>query len=455
MKRPALYTLFLFLAVSLALTPAFAQRAAPAVPGEEPIPNIQADPDMRVSPLRRPFTLSYGGWLTPGVIDERIGSTDLMTSVTIAKLWLNMTLWPNAFIYARGKDTYQYVLVEKDRDIDDTDNVLDLDAAYLQMANERRTLVFSVGRKFYLLGTGLVFNGRGDGGELGIYTRFLDLKAFGLYTGLLQKDTNTYGLSSKDIATGAKRYFVGGTLGKTVKNQTFYLLGLMQMDQGDQDPGTKTRYQSQYYGAGAKGFLIDGMEYYGEFVYEMGTSYLSGTTEQKDVAAMAGLAGINYYFNAASNPGLLFQYAYGSGDEDRAGYTSATGNAAGDDNGFVYFGTYLGGYGLRPRLSNLHIGRAGFSFTPFYGAKSVSLRRLALLAHYSYYMKDNSKGTINDGEATEDNRNVGQGVDVSLRWAAFYDLSVFANYGLFLPGAAYPSSEENRNFTMVGVNLVF
>ncbi len=72
------------------------------------IPNIQADPDMRVGPLaRRPFTLSYGGWLTPGVIDERIGSSDLMTSITIAKLWVNMTLWPNAFIYVRGKDTYQ------------------------------------------------------------------------------------------------------------------------------------------------------------------------------------------------------------------------------------------------------------------------------------------------------------------------------------------------------------
>ena len=78
---------------------------------------------------------------------------------------------------------------------------------------------------------------------------------------------------------------------------------------------------------------------------------------------------------------------------------------------------------------------------------------MSLGAKYDYYMKDQKEAAINSGEATLPEAFIGQGVDVSLRWQMFYDLSMYVNYGLFLPGDAYDSSTGERTFIMAGVNL--
>ncbi len=449
-------------AVILTALPAWAQKKEAPFPDSitEDVffPNLQADPEMKSPEVgKKPFTISYGGWITPTVIDDRKNAdSDLMMSYTTVKLWMQMSLWQNAFIHVRGKDAYSRVITEKNQGgVEDWKNVLDLDVGFIHMATSGRALQLALGRKFYIIGTGLVFNGRGDGGELDLYTRVIDVKLFGLYTGYLQKDSNPYGLSDKDFSSGATRIFAGGTLEKSFANQTIYLLGLAQIDQGDEPAGTNTRYQSQYYGAGMKGVVLTSMDYYAEFIYEMGESYISATNEKKDIAAMAGMFGVNWYIDAPMNPALMFQYAYGSGDADRAGYKS-TGNTKGDDTGFISFGTFVGGFALRPQLSNLHIARLGIAISPFYASDKPYLKRINLIPRYSYYMKDKPGGNINSGEAASNSRDVGHGVDMSLRWGIFYDLSLFANYGLFLPGEAYKNENNDpRHFIMGGFNLVF
>ncbi len=460
----------------------FAQKKGAAVNADEFYPDFESDKDMKILKAERtPFVPSYGGWLTSVLIDERSkdasGAKELFTSVTTGKVWLKSYLWANNFVYVRGKDVYLHVLKEKVTDIDN-DNVLDLDVGFFAFSNKNNTLKVFLGRKFFNIGTGLVFNGRGDGGEVGYYSKLFDVKLFGAYTGYMKKDNNPYGLSDEDISTGAKRFFAGGTLTKTIFNQTIYLLGLMQIDKGEEgdweviSSGTRagnfvqkmSRYHSQYYGAGLKGILGDAF-YYAEFILERGESNMLtyddyGTViidkyKKKPVKAYACNAGLNYYFNMVFNPALLINYAYGSGDKDRSDYKSPVGNTSGDDKGFVYFGTYVGGYALRPVLANLHVFRGGFSIVPFSESNKKYLKRIGFTAKYSYYMKDLPTSVISYGEADQDSKDVGHGIDASVRWKIFYDLVVYMNYGLFMPGDAYLSSEKNRNFIMGGFHLNF
>ena len=442
--RPPAIVLTLLLVFFSATGALFAQAAPPI--GEDLSYDLNADPQMRPAPAAwKPFTLSYGGWITPVIIDERKGSeTALTTSITTMRLWMQSTLWKNSFIYVRGKDVYLTGLMEKNRTKPESENTIDLDLAFIQMATPGGALRFSAGRKYFILGTGLAFNGRGDGAELNIFSRFVDVKAFGVYTGLLAKDQNPYGLSGKDFSDGAKRVFAGGTIERGIVNQTLYILAMIQMDRQEEEAGVESTYDSQYYGAGLKGLIVDGMDYYAEFIYQMGENNLE--TPKKDIKAMAGMFGLNYYFDAAFNPALLFQYAYGSGDDD---------TADDEDTTFTYFGTYVGGFALRPQLRNIHIARLGFSFVPFYSSEKAWLKRMNVIARYSYYMKDKVETPASVGEGPLEERFLGHGADLSLRWAIFSDLSFFVNYGLFLPGDAYSSSEGTRNFVMGGFNLVF
>lgn len=414
----------------------------------------QTDEDMKIlRAARKPFSISYGGWITPVVIDSR-DMTTLTSSVTIMKLWLKSTLWSNSFLYIRGKDVFFRVISQEDDVVDETDNLIDLDVGFIGMSNDKKTLNLFLGRKFFVLGTGLVFNGRGDGGEFVFYSRIVDIKLFGAYTGLMRKDNNPYGLSDKDLTDGAKRIFAGGSIQKEFYNQAVYLLGLAQIDQQEEEAGAKVRYQSQYYGAGMRGTVSDLIDYHGEFIYETGQSYYSGTGEQETINAYAAIFGFRYFPDVALNPMFILQYAYGSGEN-----TGATAvNVSDEDNGFKTFGTFVGGYGLRPDLSNIHVFRGGFALTPFYNSSSISLRRMNILLKYSYYLKDKPNATIsisNNPENTLDEKEIGHGGDIAFRWRIYYDLSFFISYGIFIPGEAYDSSVETRHFTMGGFNIIF
>lgn len=402
--------------------------------------------------------IQYGAVLNPIYLYEENDSGKLGTYIINARVWAKTYLWSNSFLFVRGKNSYMGV-ASQDGSYEgvEADNVADLDLAYLSMNFFDNAINFSGGRKFYSIGTGLVLNGRGDGGELSWYGSILSLKILGLYTGLLNKDNNPYGLSDKDIADGAKRSFGGGTLAADFLNQKLYLFGLAQVDNGDEEDNAKTRYNSQYYGVGLEGVVLQDVSYFAEFVYEKGESYLSGTDKKSSIAAYAVNSGLNWFIPLPLNPAVVLQYAFGSGDKYRTDYTGSVrpSGSTGDDTGFIYFGTFSGGYALKPQLSNIHVYRGGVSFAPFAWADSMYLKKMSLAAKYSYYMKDKKESPIGAGEGELPEVNIGQGVDVSFRWQIFYDLSMYVNYGVFLPGDAFDSSEGMRHFMMSGVNLSF
>lgn len=411
-----------------------------------------ADKDLKVILPENSFSkkgIQYGAILSPVYLFEDNSGGQLGSYVLNAKLWAKTYLWSNAFFYIRGKNSYLGIASSKGNQYSSakSDNVLDLDLAYLSISSGNGGLNLSIGRKFYNIGTGLVLNGRGDGGEASWYGSTFSINLLGMYTGLLMKDNNPYGLSSKDITDGAERVFTGGTLAAALFNQKLYLFGLAQIDQSKQVSGKETKYDSQYYGGGLEGVVFTDISYFAEFVYETGKSYITNTSianEETSIAAYAVNSGINYYIPVALSPVLMFQYAYGSGDKYRTDYSSSNRlTGSGDDTGFISFGTFSGGYALKPSLGNIHIFSGGFSFSPF--------DKLSLGSKYLYYMKD-KKEPLTTATALP-KAFIGQGVDVSFRWQMFYDLSMYVNYGLFLPGDAYQSSESEKTFVMAGINL--
>lgn len=450
------------LAVICAVSGAFFQMADAQPAADESLNRYTADADMKALTVRqRPFSLGYGGWITPLYIDEIEGDTRLSVSQTTARLWFDAGLWQNSSLYIRVMDRYQYVLTmdnleDSEDDIKESENVLELEMAFLRWSSDNNMFRVSLGRRYFSVGTGLVLNGRGDGAELGIYTPVVDIIAFGAYTGLLNKDENPYNLSERDIDDGAKRVFSGGVLEKHFGNQTFYMFGVVETDLAEDDDAVKSRYNAEFYGVGIKGYMGGSVSYYAETIYETGTSYKDNSAEERSINAHAGLLGMDVYIRSAMLPVISLQYAYGSGDKDKGDNNSPTGNTNGDDTGFMSFGTFQGGYGLRPSLANLHVFRAGFAVAPFWNSAKPALKRMTFIAKYSYYLKYYSSGVINSGEAPLDDRDVGHGVDLALRWGIFYDLTLFVNYGLFLPGAAYESNDNNpRNFILAGANVVF
>jgi hypothetical protein len=395
--------------------------------------------------------IQYGAILSPVYLFEDNDGGQLGSYVLNAKIWAKTYLWENAFFYIRGKNSYLGIQInDGSYSSVESDNVLDLDLAYLSASSGTGSLNLSLGRKFYTIGSGLVLNGRGDGGEASWYGANFNINLMGLYTGLLLKDNNPYGLSDKDITDGAERAFGGGTIGAAFLNQKLYLFGLAQIDMSTQEDGVETKYDSQYYGGGLEGVLFQDISYFAEFVYETGTSYISKgavVNEESTIAAYAVNSGINYYIPVPLSPVLLLQYAYGSGDKYRTSYTTSNrpSGAEGDDTGFIAFGTFSGGYALKANLGNIHIFKGGFSFSP--------VSKMSLGVKYLYYMKDKKEMPISSGDAALPEAFVGQGVDVSLRWQMFYDLSMYVNYGLFLPGDAYDPSMGEKSFAMAGINL--
>jgi hypothetical protein len=458
-KKQSIVILVVFCIAAWSL-PAMAQRYFDSKEADQFFPDFQADRDMIATGVERTptrFTVQYGGWLMPVFLtDYRGEAKQLNTSITTLNVWLKTYLWQNAFIYIRIKDTLTGIMHQEGYPgLDEVDNLFDLDVGYVSAAFLDGMIRLNFGRRFFMVGSGLVFNGRGDGVQFDVVSRWVRFSVFGLYTGLIHKDNNLYELSSRDYSDGAKRIFTGGEVAFPFENQQLYLLALGQFDLSEETAGDRHKYHSQYVGGGIKGLIADAVSYSAEYVYQMGTTFDTNNTKQK-ISAMAAGFSLDWYISAVTNPVLMVQYNYASGDRHRSSYLSSQiGSSGGYDTGFIGFGTFVAGYALRPQPGNLHVFRAGFALSPFSWARQFYVKRMTLIAKYAYYMKDKKDGAIGSGEATLNEFSVGHGVDVSLRWKILSDLSFFVNYAVFLPGDAFLSSENDRHFVMEGISLSF
>ena len=114
------------------------------------------------------------------------------------------------------------------------------------------------------------------------------------------------------------------------------IYGIAQIDFSKDVAGSNEKYSSQYYGLHISGVPVDGLQYSAEIIYEMGKSYITRTSTQSDIQALAGNVALNYFISTKMSPYLSLQYGYATGDDNRIyGYTTPSGNSAGKDSGFL------------------------------------------------------------------------------------------------------------------------
>ncbi len=421
-------------------------------------PDFYKDEDIKAAAVKHDAPqFTWGGWLTPAYIDIRENSKVLALPSVTMRLWGNFSLQQNVFLYLRIKDSLSISALNTLSPGTSSDNsqfdrtaytaekgiVSNLteiaDLAYFSATTEDKKTVIQFGRKFFILGTGLLLNSRGDGIDVNIYTKIIDIELLSFYTGLLPAASNPYNLTSRDFSFGAARAFAGLRLSKDIDTHNLYTILLGQYDYAASD-----QFNTLHAGLGIKGVFLGSLEYHGEFIYQYGMKTVNGILNNFN--AISALANINYYFKVMLKPAILFQYAYGSGTKPVSAIA----------NGFDYFGLYNGGTALRPKLNNIHILRAGASFVPTDPVQIKQLNRLTLMAKYSFYMKDNIDSDAGGGiGATVSKIPIGHGLDFSLTWSIFQDLSFFTSFGLFFPGDAMPSSESNRSSFIVAMNFSF
>jgi hypothetical protein len=399
------------------------------------------------------WLFTWGGTLAPVVVTDMSGDDSLIMSMNGLRLWANITLPGSGRLFVRGRESANILVSQENRPVEnDFENLIDLDAAFYEYMPADSSLSFSLGRKVYTIGAGVLFAGRGDGAEAGYAHSAFNVKLFSAYSGLLLKEYNPYGMSGPDYTDGSKRLFSGADISVPVKGHVPYVVALHQKDFSEEEEGVPSRYDSWYGGAGVKGIVGSG-DYFIEGWYQGGEGS-SNSGEKSSVSAFGAAASLNWFFKAKYSPSASVQYGVASGDPDRLSASGARDNTAGDDTAFHAFGYFPAGYAFRPLFSNIHIFRAGGAFNPFEGFGS-RLKKFTAGLKYSYYMKYDEKGVVNYGEGDNLESGLGHAADLSLKWLPYTDLAVFAQYGLFVPGAAFSDDEPSRHFIMIGSNLSF
>ena len=397
----------------------------------------------------------YGGWLNFRYVDYKEDDNDSSaidefdcTSLIDSRIWLKATLKPpldasyenEHFFYLRVKDLYSESRPDETAGGGDHDGP-HLDYAYLTL--DAHPLWMTMGRQYFSIGRGIAYSNVNDGLDFLLSLPKWGVKTFIAHT--LPHEENI-DLSVPGYDKDSDRFYYGleySYLG--IAEQNLYGYVVIQRDYSNEHPedaGHDYTYNSEYFGLGAEGKIKSIISYWLEIIKERGKSFVYDTNEKKDVDAWASVLGVTYGPEVYSHPGITFEYAFGSGDPDRASVTDTQyGNTSGKDKNFLYLGYIPTGYALSPRLSNLYFYRLGLSLKPL--ENNPVFKRLTLGADYYRYYKHKSSGGIYDTEATEDNKDVGSELDLNLGWHILSDLTCYLQYGHFRPGKAYPDATND------------
>lgn len=431
--------------------------------------DYKKDKDMEIAESGKTMLNSgpqYGAWITPSFLYSNMPSQTLSSFILATRIWGKSYLWPYSYIYIRAKDKLRTIIYQNNYNYSPVSNQVDLEDAFIAISTPKQRFQAQVGRKLYQLGTGLILNGQADGIDLKLNLPYTRVQAFTSFTGFLQSDEELiYNLAGDGSTKISSRLFSGGSVTVDLLNQNFYVMTLHQIDFNKYKYYRRAKYDSSYYGAGLKG-SIQNLSYYAEGIHQRGKSYTTQAYHGSSINAWAFNSGLNYYFDYKFKPAVSLNYSFGTGDGNRYDARKSTGNNWGRDHGFLYFGSYNGGYGLRPYLSNIHVIRAGFLLSPFEYLKIKLFQKFTIIGKYTYYLKYKNTAPINQGsDANRRNRNIGQGIDIGLRWQILSDVGFFFNYAVFLPGKAYgiyysrqyltiiSSSRSPRHFVMGGFNF--
>lgn len=309
-----------------------------------------------------------------------------------------------------------------------------------------------IGRQEVAFGTGYALDLPMD--AVVVETRLKDFRLTGLVARTIASTPNID--RSPVVDSHSNRLFLGAQAAYDGwQNHQPFIYALWNNDRTDERPQDYFQeydYDTAYFGAGSRGSIVHNLNYWAEAVWESGRSYGDGMFLRRDsVRAWGWDVGLEYRWDSPRRPRVALEYMFASGDKDRL--FNATGAQGGNrfdgvDHGFAGFGYRDTGISAAPALSNLHIWRAGASFTPL--PESEFLRDLELGTNWFLYHKHQAAGAISDTTADMFRGFVGWEMDYFVNWRLASDIAWTMRWGLFFPGDAF-SDRDTRQFLMTGI----
>ena len=285
------------------------------------------------------------------------------------------------------------------------------------------------------------------------------------------KETIDFDNTRPDFDHNTHRGYYGARVTLPVGQQNPYAYFLLERDYNRPEAPdthvipTRYDYDSYYAGFGSNGALGDHLAYAAEFCYEGGhglsNSYDPATfkpvsqTDDRIEACAANLR-LDYLLNDARQTRFNAEFIIASGDSDRD-RTTTSGTVGGNtahttDAAFNSLGVIYDGLAFTPPVSNIMVARVGASTYP---VPTGALRGLQVGADFFVFGKTRRDAPID--EPTSDNRYLGCEPDVFVNWQITDDVTFAVRYGLFFPGAAIPSGDQNhvRQFLYAAVTYAF
>jgi hypothetical protein len=460
-------------AAAIAAAPATAQ---PRDPTRERVRLIQESASRRAAEdsylrLPRPGVRGreVGAWSSLTFLnlrndDRRDPAPDLIHALLVQdfRVWMTGELSDEVSAYARFRDlkvnfyTQPGVVEPNTR----SQEGVEVDLLYVDF-NPETNLHVRAGRQFVRVGRGLALALDLDGVAV---DHTLPDWTYRLFVGeTLRRDVNIdSSIVGFDRRTQARTFYLAEVETRRLDGKRYYGYVTVQQDRSRSlDLAQIARpfgYNSYYLGLGTEGRWDPMLAYYMEAVYQGGSSMVDLPANPRvDIDAAGIVAGLLYYPKGRSRPLATLEYGFGSGDPSRASVTNTFGGkfAVNQDGNFLYFGAYDGGLALSPRLSNIHVIRAGYQVKPRPEGEH-ELPQLLLGGKLSYYFKDTANGLFSDTAARLASKDVGFGIDLFTAYRPFSDSSVLLQYGLFLPGSAYaPGTDDSGSRLLLTSTLSF
>lgn len=406
------------------------------------------------------FVWDVGGWLHTEFVemDDPPDKEERTLRYVDLRLWGEARIADTYTVYARLQTDYtdfnsgdQFEGQEDNRA-----HIARVDQAFVEgdWRIDGTRVVARGGRIFLSLGRGLLFNQVAYGGVVDVSAGRFNARAFGAHSIPHDDDID------RSIPENDDSYRAFGALELEYRlhvDHRIYGLGLIERDLNDEDPDIPFQdfqYDANYVGGGARGEILPALAYSAEGVYEFGSGVAAGSTTEEDISAFAFLGRLEYFWEVDTSPSFEVEYMYGSGDPDRGSVTdTAAGNRLGtDDEGFLAFGFVQTGFSLFPRLSNLHLFKAGALFHPLESVEAFESLELGAFGYV--YRKDESAAPISDPQSFLNDADVGEEIDLVMRWRPLSDVILAVNYGRFFPGDAY-LEDDARDFVSAALTYSF
>ncbi len=429
---------------------------------------VRADLNRQL-PTDQKVDVDWGAWYSFYLFlwDDGINSSRTFRRHDI-RPWASISLDQGAHqFYARGKWQFEDYNHGDAYDHDEDDMVgMNLDRGFYQFDLRQATKAYAgrnldwnfnlkIGRDYVDFGTGYALSTPLDQVLLKLEAARWEI------TGLIAQSVHSTDNIDRTRPNNTDTYrgFYGTQIKyKGIEKHEPFAYVFWNEDQQEERPKDWLRnydYDSWYVGFGSTGELATNLRYGTEWVIEGGSSQLDRwPAKESDIHAWAFDNVLEYLPNWRLQPRFIGEYMFASGDADRP--LSPTdvrgGNNRGPDDSFVGFGYRDTGLAFGPRLSNVHIWRAGAACKPL--EKLEAARHLEIGTDWFLYAKNHSDGAVSDWTADRRSGYLGWEMDYFINWRITSDVSWTARLGTFFPGQAF-SDQTTRTFFLTGVTYSF